>query len=255
MLLALTRPVSPSIVDCELTHFTRQPIDLVRATAEHAEYERQLTALGAIVQRLPAAPALPDAVFVEDTAVVVDRLGVIARPGAESRRPETAAVAERLAKHRRLVAIQPPGTLDGGDVLVLEREVYVGRSTRTNDGGVAQLRRALEPLGFRVTAIPVDRCLHLKSAVSRIAERTLLLNPAWISAEAFAGFDWIGVDPTEPGAANALAVGGAILHPAQHVRTRARIEAAGLAVTPMPLTELAKAEAGMTCCSIIYEVP
>lgn len=255
MLFALTRPVSPSIVDCELTYLARQPIDLTRLAAEHAEYERQLTALGATVQRLPAAPTLPDAVFVEDTAVVVDQIAVITRPGAESRRPETAAVAEQLAPHRRLVAIEPPGTLDGGDVLVFDREVYVGRSTRTNDSGIDQVRRALEPLGFRVTAIPVKRCLHLRSAVSRIAARTLLLNPDWVAADAFEGCDRIAVDPEEPGAANALALGGAILHPAQHRRTRGRIEAAGLKVIPMPMTEIAKAEGGLSCCSIIYEVP
>jgi len=254
MLLALTRPVSPTIVDCQLTHLARQPIDFLRAAAEHAEYERQLAGLGASVRRLPAAPALPDAVFVEDTAVVVDDLAVVTRPGAESRRPETATVAAQLAEHRRVVSIEPPGTLDGGDVLVVEREVYVGRSTRTNDSGIEQLRRALEPHGFRITTIPVTRCLHLKSAVTRVAERTLLLSPDWIAPDAFPGYSQLTVDPAEPAAANALAIGGSILHSSQHGRTRARLEAAGLSVIPVPMTELTKAEAGMTCCSIIFEV-
>jgi dimethylargininase len=254
MLLALTRPISPSIVDCQLTHLAREPIDFACAAAEHAEYERRLAGLGASVRRLPAEPTLPDAVFVEDTAVVVDELAVIARPGAESRRPETATVAAQLAEHRRIVSIEPPGTLDGGDVLVVDREVYVGRSTRTNDSGIEQLRRALETLGFRITAIPVKHCLHLKSAVTRVAQRTLLLNPDWIASDAFAGHRQVTVDPAEPAAANALALGGSILHPSQHRRTRARLEAAGLSVVPVPMTELAKAEAGMTCCSIIFEV-
>jgi dimethylargininase len=254
MLLALTRPVSPSIVDCQLTHLARQPIDFARAAAEHAEYERRLAGLGASVRRLPAEPTLPDAAFIEDTAVVVDDLAVITRPGAESRRPETATVAAQLAEHRTIVSIEPPGTLDGGDVLVVDREVYVGRSTRTNDSGIEQLRRALEPLGFRITAIPVTRCLHLKSAVTCVAEQMLLLNPAWIASDAFSGYSQVNVDPTEPAAANAVALGGSILHPSQHRRTRARLEAAGLSVIPVPMTELAKAEAGMTCCSIIFEV-
>jgi dimethylargininase len=255
MLLALTRPVSPSIVDCQLTHLAREPIVFARASAEHGEYEQRLAELGATVRRLPAAPTLPDAVFVEDTAVVVDELAIVTRPGAESRRPETAMVAAQLAEHRRVVSIEPPGTLDGGDVLVVDRAVYVGRSTRTNDSGIGQLRGALEPLGFRVTAIPVTRCLHLKSAVTRVAERTLLLNPDWVASEAFAGYSHLTVDPAEPRAANALALQGSILHPAQYGRTRARLEAAGLAVIPVPMTELAKAEAGMTCCSILFEVP
>ena len=254
MLLALTRPVSPSIVDCQLTHLARQPIDFARAAAEHVEYERRLAGLGASVRRLPAEPTLPDAVFIEDTAVVVDDLAVITRPGAESRRPETATVAAQLAEHRTIVSIEPPGTLDGGDVLVVDREVYVGRSTRTNDSGIVQLRRVLEPLGFRITVIPVTRCLHLKSAVTRVAERTLLLNPAWIASDAFSGYSQVYVDPTEPAAANAVALGGSILHPLQYRRTRARLEAVGLSVIPAQMTELAKAEAGMTCCSIIFEV-
>ena len=254
MLLALTRPVSPSIVECQLTHLAREPIEFARAAAEHAEYERRLAELGATVRRLPAAPTLPDAVFVEDTAVVVDELAVVTRPGAEARRPETAAVAEQLAEYRRIVPIEPPGTLDGGDVLVMDGEVYVGRSTRTNDSGIEQLRRALEPLGYRVTAIAVTRCLHLKAAVTRVAAGTLLVNPAWVASDAFTGYRRLAVDPAEPAAANALALGGSILHPAQHVRTRARLEATGLAVIPVPMTELAKAEAGITCCSIILEV-
>jgi dimethylargininase len=254
MLIALTRAVSPSIVDCELTHLEREPIDYAGAAAEHAEYERRLAELGATVRRLPAAPSLPDAVFVEDTAIVVDEIAVITRPGAESRRPETVTVASELAEYRRCVAIEPPGTLDGGDVLVVDREVYVGRSTRTNDAGVEQLRRALEPLGFRVTPIPVTRCLHLKSAVSRVAGRTLLVNPDWIAPEAFPGYVQVCVDPAEPGAATALALGGAVLHPAHYARTRARLAAAGLTVIPVPMTEMAKAEAGMTCCSIVFEV-
>lgn len=254
MLLALTRAVSPTIVDCQLTHLAREPIDYTGAAAEHAEYERRLAELGATVRRLPAAPSLPDAVFVEDTAVVVDELAIITRPGAQSRRPETATVAPQLAEYRRCVTIEPPGTLDGGDVLVVDREVYVGRSTRSNDAGIEQLRRALEPLGYRVTSIPVTRCLHLKSAVTSIAERTLLVNPDWIAPEAFQGYRQLTVDPEEPGAANALALGGAILLPAQHARTLGRLAAAGLEAIAMPMTEMAKAEAGITCCSIILEV-
>lgn len=254
MLVALTRSVSPSIVDCELTHLERQPIDFAGAAAEHAEYERRLAELGATVRRLPAEPSLPDAVFVEDAAVVVDELAVITRPGAESRRAETATVALQLAEYRRCVAIEPPGTLDGGDVLVVDRDVYVGRSTRSNDAGMEQLRRTLAPLGYRVTPVPVTRCLHLKSAVTCVAGRTLLLNPDWIAPETFQGYRQLSVDPREPCAANALAIGGAILFPAQHVRTRARLAAAGLEVIAVRMTEMAKAEAGMTCCSILLEV-
>lgn len=253
MLLALTRCVSPRIVECQLTHIAREPIDVARAEAEHWHYEQRLTALGATVRRLPAEPALPDGVFVEDTAVVLDEIAVITRPGAESRRAETASVAAELAAYRPTIAIEAPGTLDGGDVLVAGRRVFVGRSSRSNAEGIAQLARALTPHGYSVTAVPVGGCLHLKSAVTCVAPQTLLVNPEWIPREIFAGYRLLAVDPAEPTAANALALGGAVLHSAQHPRTRARLEAEGLPVIPVTLGELAKAEGAITCCSLVVE--
>jgi dimethylargininase len=252
MLVALTRAVSPSIVDCQLTHVDRRPIDVERAVGEHDAYERALGDLGATVLRLAPEPALPDAVFVEDTAVVLDEVAVIARPGAVTRRAETTSVAARLADHRPTIAIDPPGTLDGGDVLVFGRTVYVGQSTRTNAVAAAQLRDILASWRYRVVTVPVMRCLHLKSAVTRVADATLLLNPAWAPPAAFAGLEHVTVDPAEPLAANALALGGAVLHPRHFPRTRARLEAAGLSVVPVEMAELAKAEGGVSCCSIVF---
>ncbi len=252
MQLALTRAVSPNIVDCQLTHLARQPIDVERAIVEHDAYERALGDLGATVLRLPAEPSLPDGVFVEDTAVVLDELAVIARPGAPTRRAETASVAARLTGYRPTIAIEPPGTLDGGDVLIVDRTVFVGQSARTNAAAAAQLRDALAPWGYRIVTVPVTHCLHLKSAVTRVADATLLLNPDWVSPAPFAGFAHVNVDPGEPLAANALAVGGAVLHPRHFPRTRDRLESAGLVVIPVEMAELAKAEAGVTCCSIVF---
>jgi dimethylargininase len=253
MLVALTRPLSPRIVECELTHLVREPIDLERAEAEHHDYEQQLAALGATVRRLPATPALPDGVFVEDTAVVLDEIAVITRPGAMSRRAETASVAAALATYRPTVTIEAPGTLDGGDVMVAGREVFVGQSSRSNAEGIAQLRRAIAPHGYSVTAVPVGGCLHLKSAVTCVAPQTLLVNPEWVLREMFADYRLLPVDPAEPMAANALALGGAVLHSSQHPRTRARLAAEGLSVVPVSLGELAKAEDAITCCNLVFE--
>jgi dimethylargininase len=253
MLLALTRPLSPRIAECELTYIAREPIDFARAAAEHHDYEQQLAALGATVRRLPAEPALPDGVFVEDTAVVLDEIAVITRPGAESRRAETASVAAELAAHRLTTTIAAPGTLDGGDVLVAGRQLFVGQSSRSNAEGTAQLRRALAPHGYSMTAVPVAGCLHLKSAVTCVAPQTLLVNPEWVPVEVFAGYRLLPVDPAEPMAANALALGGAILHASQHRRTRDRLEAEGFPVVPVSLGELAKAEGTITCCSLVFE--
>ncbi|HET9045261.1 MAG TPA: arginine deiminase-related protein [Burkholderiales bacterium] len=230
------------------------PIDLARAIAEHRAYEHALRRLGAQVRRLRAAPQHPDSVFVEDTAVVLDELAIITRPGAESRRGERRAVAEALAAHRPLEIVREPATLDGGDVLVDGERVYVGRSSRSNDEAVAQLATMLHPLGYRVIPVEFAGCLHLKSAVTRVADGLLLLNPDWVEASVFSETRLVAVDPTEPRAGNALVVGGSVIHPLQFPRTRARLEAQGLRVVAIDTTELSKAEAGVTCCSLIVRV-
>jgi dimethylargininase len=254
MYLAYTRAISPTIADCELTHLPRVEIDVARAILEHAAYEQTLRRLGAQVRRLMPLPRMPDAVFVEDTAVVLDELAIIARPGAESRRGERRTVAEMLAAHRSLEIIEEPATLDGGDVLLDGARVYVGRSSRTNEAALNQLATILHPLGYRVIPVEFHGCLHLKSAVTRVADGMLLLNPEWVQASVFSGSRCIAVDPAEPHAANALAFGGAVIHPLQFPRTRERLEAEGLRVEPVDTTELAKAEAGVTCCSLIVRV-
>jgi dimethylargininase len=254
VILAYTRAVSPTLAECELTHLERVSIDLARAIAEHLAYERALRRLGAQVRRLRSAPQHPDAVFVEDMAVVLDDVAIVTRPGAESRRGERRAVAEALAAHRRVEVVTEPATLDGGDVLVDGERVYVGRSSRTNEAALAQLATMLHPLGYRVIPIEFAGCLHLKSAVTRLADGLLLLNPDWVEASVFPGARIVQVDPAEPHAANALPLGGAVIHPLQFPRTRARLEAEGLRVEPVDTTELSKAEAGVTCCGLLVRV-
>jgi len=255
MLIAYTREISPALADCELTHLEREALDVAGAQAEHEIYESILTSLGANVRRLPPAPHLPDGVFVEDAAVVLDEVAVITRPGAPSRRSETETVEIILAAHRPLVHIHAPATLDGGDVLVAGRRIYIGLSSRTTRDAIQQLSVQLEPYGYAVIPVPFAGCLHLKSAVTSVADDLLLLNPAWVDAGAFTGHRALAVDPAEPHAANALVLGGMVIHPLQHALTRARLEAAGLTVVTVPQVELAKAEAGVTCCSLLVEVP
>ncbi len=217
--------------ECQLTHLARSPIDVRRA----------------------AEPELPDSVFVEDAAVVFDELAILARPGAESRRPEVASIAKALEPHRKAARVEPPGTLDGGDVLTVGQRVFVGLSQRTSQGGIEQMRALLEPHGYSVESVPVERCLHLKSAVTQAGEGRLLINPAWIERDAFPGFDLIEVDPAEPFAANALLVDGTVIYPAAYPRTRRRLEERGIRVAQVEVSELAKAEGGVTCCSLILK--
>jgi dimethylargininase len=250
-LSAITREVPASITRCELTHLARVPIDYARAVAQHEGYEGALRAAGCTVERLPAAPELPDSVFVEDVAVVFDEVAIVARPGAPSRRGEPPSVAGALAKFRPLRFIEAPGTLDGGDVLRAGRRVFVGRSSRTNADAIAQLRALLVPFDYTVHAVETTGCLHLKSAVTTLADDWLLINALWIDAAPFAGFRLTAVDPAEPFSANVLRVGGTIVCAAAWPRTRARLDAAGLQTVAVEVSELAKAEAGVTCCSLI----
>lgn len=249
--IALTREVSPSIVECELTHVARTPIRVEVARAQHRGYERLLASLGCEVLRVPPAPEQPDAVFIEDTAVVVDEVAVIARPGATARRREVPPAAAALKKLRLIARIEGPATLDGGDVLVIGREVYAGRTSRTNEDGVMQLRAALAPFGYHVRAVPVTGCLHLKSAVTAVDDTTVLLNPAWVGAGAFTGYRIVEVDPTEPAAANILRIGASLVYAASYPRTLARLHALGYAPHTTDVSELAKAEGAVTCCSVI----
>lgn len=251
--VALTRAVSPMIAACELTHIARAPIDLGRARAQHEAYEECLRSLGCEVRRLDDEPQLPDAVFVEDTAVVLPEVAVITHPGAASRRAETRTAAAALAAHRPLLRIEAPATIDGGDVLVAGRRVYVGLSTRTNVEAVEQLRRALGRHGYDVRPLSVTSCLHLKSAATEAAPGVVLLNPEWVDAGGFAGLECIEVDPREPLAANALNVGGTVVYADAFPRTRERLERRGLAVRALDMSELAKAEGAVTCCSLVFE--
>ena len=150
--LALTRDVSSSIVRCELTHRSREPIDVRVARAQHEAYEETLASLGCDVRRVPASEKLPDSVFIDDMAVVLDEIAIVTRPGAATRRAETPAVAEVLAAHRPLAHIQFPATMDGGDVLVVGRSVFVGCSSRTNAAALEQFILARVPAGDGVGA-------------------------------------------------------------------------------------------------------
>jgi dimethylargininase len=177
---------------------------------------------------------------------------VITRPGAAARRDEVAATAEALAAWRASVWLEAPATLDGGDVIVAGRTLYVGASARSNEAGRNQLATAVAPFGYRVTAVSISGCLHLKSAATLVADGLLLANPRWVDLEAFDGLDHLPVAPDEPHAANTVRLPGAVLMPDSFPRTRARLESAGLTTRTVAADELARAEGGVSCQSIIF---
>jgi dimethylargininase len=252
MLTAITRKVSSALANCELSFIERKPIDMERARAQHHAYEELLAKLGANVISLPEDPELPDSMFVEDPAVVLDEVAIICSLGTESRRKEAPAIAVALEKFRGLAHIKLPGTLEGGDVLRIGKKVFVGFTARSNPEGMRQLAVFLEHYGYDLTAVPVTGCLHLKSAVTSLGPNTLLANRNWFDAKRFPGFDWVDVDPTEPHAGNALAVKDSIIFPASFPKTLVNIESKGFKVIPLDISELQKAESGLTCSSLLF---
>lgn len=251
--LAITRGVSSRINECELTHINRTPIDINIARRQHHEYVNALKRLGCEVMELPAEDELPDSVFVEDTAFILPEVAVIARPGADSRQPEIDFITRALSPHIELVYIREPATLDGGDVLVLGKKIFVGLSTRSGHAAIDQLNELLDEYGYVVTGVELHDCLHLKSAVTRVDDKTLLINKDWVNGSPFEGFDLIGIDRSEPFAANCLPVGNSIIYPTAFPKTRIKLEERGFKVVTVEVDELAKAEGAVTCCSLILE--
>ncbi len=238
---------------CELTHLKRQDIDIPLAEKQHEEYEDSLRQLGCELLRAPELSGYPDSVFVEDCAVVFDEVAVVTRPGAESRRAEAISLEDVLEPYRKLHYIEAPGTLDGGDVLQLGRRILTGLSGRTNRAGFEQLHKLLTPLGYMVEGVVVRECLHLKSAVTRVGENTVLLNPDWVDPLYFEGMEIIEVHPDEPEAANALLIGDTAIFPTEFPFTALRLAEAGIELLLVDNSEVLKAEGGVTCCSVVFE--
>ncbi len=252
-LIAVTRPVSSSLPRCEITFIQRDPIDVALARREHAAYEAALVQAGARVVRLPIADELPDATFVEDTALVLNELAVIPVMGAPSRRGETAEVEHCLANYRPIVRLMPPATLDGGDVMRAGRTIFVGLTARTNRAAVDQLRAIVRSYGYEVAPVVPTGCLHLKSACTYLGRGVVLVNPVWIDSSCLRGLELLPVAEGEPFGANARAVGGKLLYATGFPATKARLERRGFEVLTVETSELRKAESAMTCLSLVFE--
>ncbi|HZF15957.1 MAG TPA: N(G),N(G)-dimethylarginine dimethylaminohydrolase [Steroidobacteraceae bacterium] len=252
--VALVREPGAALNRCELTHLARVPIDVARARTQHANYVAALAALGAAIEWLPPLDHQPDAVFVEDTAVIFPEVAVLTWPGVSSRQTEVASVAPALAGYRIVRQVRPPAFLDGGDVLRLGHRVLVGLSSRTNAAGAAALRDAIAEFGYDVSAVHVRGALHLKSACTAIADDRVVANLAAIDATLLAGLAIIEVDERESRAANTLTLGGVTLVSAAFPRTEERLRGAGVSTRAVDVSELEKAESGLTCMSLIFSV-
>jgi dimethylargininase len=249
---ALVRRPSAALTECALTYLERRPIDIALAQAQHRAYVAALERLGVDVTILPAEERMPDAVFVEDAAIVLDECAVIARPGIASRQPEVAAIEAALRAVRPIVRIEAPGTLEGGDVLRVGRTLFVGQTPRTNAAGTRQLAGAIAPHGYDVVALTPTGCLHLKSAVTYAGSGTVVVNPAWIDVDRFARWQCVPVHPDEPFGANVLLVGDVVHVAASAPQTRRKLDALGFETAALDTSEFEKAEAALTCLSLLF---
>jgi dimethylargininase len=226
--------------------------DFTRICQQHLAYVDALQSLGLEITVLEALPGYPDAYFVEDVAVVSAEVATITLPGAEARKGETEHIVAALAKYRPITRIQPPGTLDGGDVMIVEKHCYIGLSARTNEEGAAQLGFILQDYGYEWTAVPLAGGLHLKSDVNYIGRNTLLLTEPMFNMQIFARYAKILVDKEEEYAANTLLVNGRLLTPQGYPRTRAKLLEAGFELLELETSELQKMDGGLSCMSLRF---
>jgi dimethylargininase len=253
MLIAITRDVSPAINACELTFIERQPIDFQLAVCQQQQYRAALERCGVLVKTLPADDLYPDSCFVEDTAIVVDEIAVMASLGAPSRRGERAAIETELAKYREITRVNLPATIDGGDVLRVGKRLLVGESSRTNSDGIRELARILEPRGYEVSPVRAAGSLHFKSACTALDDEMLLVNMGWVDPADLGGFRLLAVPEGEPMAANVLRIGKRVFVQAGFPAALRTLRDQGYEVEPLDVSEFQKAEAALTCLSIIFE--
>jgi dimethylargininase len=251
-MIALTRPVPTSFTNALCALAPSEPIDLDRARSQHAAYVSALTDAGAEIHMLPAADALPDSCFVEDTAVVAAGVALITRPGAPSRQAETAATAEALGTRHELHYVREPATLDGGDCMRVGRTIFVGRSARTNAAGIARLAEVFEPRGIRVVAIELPAgVLHLKCVCAPLGDDRITLADGTLAREAFGDLHVVRVPAEESYAANVLAINDRVIVAAGFPRTHEVLTRAGLRIVPVATTEFRKADGSLTCLSVL----
>jgi dimethylargininase len=251
-MLALTHVPSPSLAQCQLTYVAPAPIDYGRAVQQHEAYCQMLRRAGSDVRTLDVNHDLPDSVFIEDTAVVLDEVALLASMGASTRRAEPAGIEPELRRYREVERVEPPATLEGGDVLRIGRTLLVGLSSRTNAAGVEALQRIGRRFGYDVRPVPVGRCLHLKSACAALPDGRLLVNPDWMDSRAFREFDVVRVPIAEPDGANLLLLGTRVCLPLAHPQTAELVRQLGFEAETVDISEFAKAEGCVTCLSLLF---
>lgn len=226
--------------------------DYVLIKKQHLAYRQALLTSGLDVLVLPDAPAYPDAYFVEDAAILTPSIAVITHPGAPSRQGEEISLKPFLEYYRPLFHIQPPGTVDGGDVLMVGNHFFIGLSERTNHEGASQLTSFLTDAGHTSETIPIVTGLHLKSGVSYVGNDILLLTQVLANHPAFARYQRIVLDPDEEYAANSLLINEVFLMPLGYPKTRTKLAGLGRRIIELDISEVRKMDGGLSCLSLRF---
>jgi len=252
-LIAITHVPSPQLQQGERTYVGESTVDYALALRQHAGYRDALRTCGARVITLDVNQRLPDCVFVEDTAIVLDEVAVMMSMGAPSRRSEPAGIEPTLRAYREIERVMLPATIDGGDVVRAGHTLFVGRSPRTDAAGVDALRGIVRRLGYTVIGVPVLKCLHLKTACSALADGRLLVNRDWIDVSPLPSPALVDVPAAEPWAGDVLVIGDRVIASEAFPETAALLERRGFGVIPVAVSEFAKVEGGVTCLSLVFE--
>lgn len=248
---AVVRGIPDSYSRCERPPRLRDPIDVGLARKQHMAYREALMRLGLIIIDIPPDEAFPDCCFVEDAAIIAGRVAIITRMGAPSRRGEEVRVRKVLETRMAAREVRPPATIDGGDVLVVGRDVYVGVGGRTNRAAVREVATLVDP-GFRVLAVPFEGVLHLKSACTYVGDGYMLIRPGHFDPEVFGEYRFIEVPEEEAYAANCLSVNGGVLISRGYPRTKKAVEARGFETLELEMSEFRKGQGSLTCLSKIF---
>ncbi len=234
------------------TAVSAEPADYGLMLKQHNAYLEALSTAGIEVMVLDPQPDYPDAHFVEDTAVVTADVAIITIPGAQARRGEEESILPVLSEYRKIQRIQPPGTLDGGDVLLVNNHFFIGISERTNREGAEQLGRILQDYGHTWATVDVGAGLHLKSSINYVGQNNLLVTPDFTAKELFTDYNLIVLDPVESYAANSLLVNEHLLMPAGYPATRKRLEFMDFKIIELETSEVQKMDGGLTCMSLRF---
>ena len=252
MLTILTHVPSPALQQCELTFVNSESIDFARAAEQHKNYCDSLKTLGGRVITLTDNRSLPDCAFVEDPVIVFDEVAVLASMGVASRRQELPLLEMFFSRYRPVERLQLPAKIEGGDVLKIGNNIFVGQSARTNKAGIQALAAIIEPLDYEVVPVNVSGCLHLKTGCTALDSETILINSDWIETIPFARYKKIETLPQEPFGANVLPIFDSICMNSAAPETIELVRSMDYEVVAMDISEFTKAEAGLTCMSVPF---